>query len=156
MPLYRWWSCITESRNFLVLLFCRQIFSPMAGDSLTSEHNASLSLEQNATRDEKPIRKERQRELIFPCTYKHPRHLQYATHFPIPQVSRHFQNSKGKMLIGVTVAKGGWQINNKKLPKPVIIALIVENILLRISDEFYCVIFRFCKAGLCSKIYLIV
>ncbi|XP_048449431.1 mediator of RNA polymerase II transcription subunit 12-like isoform X2 [Rhincodon typus] len=61
------------------------IFSPMPGDSLTCEHNTNPSLEQGTTRDEKPIRKEKQKELIFPCTYEHPRHLQYATHFPIPQ-----------------------------------------------------------------------
>ncbi|XP_078266596.1 mediator of RNA polymerase II transcription subunit 12-like protein isoform X3 [Rhinoraja longicauda] len=113
------------------------IFSPMAGDSLTSEHNGSLSLEQNATRDEKPIRKERQRELIFPCTYKHPRHLQYATHFPIPQdeTSSHECNQRMILLYGVGKQRDEARHQLKKITKDILKILNKKSTAETTGDE---------------------
>ncbi|XP_069753552.1 mediator of RNA polymerase II transcription subunit 12-like protein isoform X2 [Narcine bancroftii] len=98
------------------------IFSPMAGDSLASEHNANLSLEQSATKDEKAMRKDKQKELIFPCTSEHPRHLQYATHFPIPQdeTSSHECNQRMILLYGVGKQRDEARHQLKKITKDIL------------------------------------
>ncbi|KAM6258332.1 mediator of RNA polymerase II transcription subunit 12-like protein isoform 2-T3 [Porphyrio hochstetteri] len=59
-----------------------EIFSPLPGDSC--EHVSSALGRRISVTSEKSIKRERLRELIFPSTYDLLRHLQYATHFPIP------------------------------------------------------------------------
>uniref|UniRef100_A0A4W3I3C4 Mediator complex subunit 12L n=1 Tax=Callorhinchus milii TaxID=7868 RepID=A0A4W3I3C4_CALMI len=98
------------------------IFSPMPGEPLTCEHNANPSLDQSGTKDEKPIRKEKQKELIFPCTYEQPRHLQYATHFPIPQdeSSSHECNQRMILLYGVGKQRDEARHQLKKITKDIL------------------------------------
>uniref|UniRef100_A0A4W3IUW1 Mediator complex subunit 12L n=1 Tax=Callorhinchus milii TaxID=7868 RepID=A0A4W3IUW1_CALMI len=99
-----------------------EIFSPMPGEPLTCEHNANPSLDQSGTKDEKPIRKEKQKELIFPCTYEQPRHLQYATHFPIPQdeSSSHECNQRMILLYGVGKQRDEARHQLKKITKDIL------------------------------------
>ncbi|RXM27437.1 Mediator of RNA polymerase II transcription subunit 12-like protein [Acipenser ruthenus] len=60
------------------------IFSTMSGEPVACE-NLNSSLEQERlSKEEKLVRKERQKEMISPSFYDLPRHLQYASHFPIP------------------------------------------------------------------------
>uniref|UniRef100_A0A4W3IBV9 Mediator complex subunit 12L n=1 Tax=Callorhinchus milii TaxID=7868 RepID=A0A4W3IBV9_CALMI len=103
-------------------IICLQIFSPMPGEPLTCEHNANPSLDQSGTKDEKPIRKEKQKELIFPCTYEQPRHLQYATHFPIPQdeSSSHECNQRMILLYGVGKQRDEARHQLKKITKDIL------------------------------------
>ncbi|KAI4578910.1 hypothetical protein MJG53_000787 [Ovis ammon polii x Ovis aries] len=58
------------------------IFSPMPGESCESA-NPSLGRRMSVN-GEKLLKREKPRELIFPSNYDLLRHLQYATHFPIP------------------------------------------------------------------------
>ncbi|XP_062901407.1 mediator of RNA polymerase II transcription subunit 12-like protein isoform X1 [Mobula hypostoma] len=113
------------------------IFSPMAGDSLTSEHNTNLSLEQSAAKGEKPIRKEKQKELIFPCTYEHPRHLQYATHFPIPQdeTSSHECNQRMILLYGVGKQRDEARHQLKRITKDILKILNKKSTAETAGDE---------------------
>ncbi|PNI78233.1 MED12L isoform 7, partial [Pan troglodytes] len=61
-----------------------EIFSPMPGESC---ENANTSLGRRVSVNcEKLVKREKPRELIFPSNYDLLRHLQYATHFPIPLV----------------------------------------------------------------------
>lgn len=62
-----------------------QTFSPMPGESCESV-NPSFGRRVSVT-GEKSAKRDRLRELIFPSNYDLLRHLQYATHFPIPLVS---------------------------------------------------------------------
>uniref|UniRef100_A0A4W3I3F4 Mediator complex subunit 12L n=1 Tax=Callorhinchus milii TaxID=7868 RepID=A0A4W3I3F4_CALMI len=91
-------------------------------EPLTCEHNANPSLDQSGTKDEKPIRKEKQKELIFPCTYEQPRHLQYATHFPIPQdeSSSHECNQRMILLYGVGKQRDEARHQLKKITKDIL------------------------------------
>ncbi|ERE87733.1 mediator of RNA polymerase II transcription subunit 12-like protein [Cricetulus griseus] len=59
-----------------------EIFSPMPGESCENAH-PSLSRGMSVN-GEKLLKREKPRELIFPSNYDLLRHLQYATHFPIP------------------------------------------------------------------------
>ncbi|XP_048397889.2 mediator of RNA polymerase II transcription subunit 12-like protein isoform X1 [Stegostoma tigrinum] len=113
------------------------IFSPMPGDSLTCEPNTNPSLEQRTTRDEKPIRKEKQKELIFPCTYEHPRHLQYATHFPIPQeeTSSHECNQRIILLYGVGKQRDEARHQLKKIIKDILKILNKKSTAETTGDE---------------------
>ncbi|GCC30344.1 hypothetical protein chiPu_0008794 [Chiloscyllium punctatum] len=113
------------------------IFSPMPGDSLTCEHSTNPSLEQGAPRDEKPIRKEKQKELIFPCTYEHPRHLQYATHFPIPQdeTSSHECNQRIILLYGVGKQRDEARHQLKKIIKDILKILNKKSTAETTGDE---------------------
>ncbi|EDL35347.1 mCG13096, isoform CRA_c [Mus musculus] len=61
-----------------------EIFSPMPGESCENI-NPSLS-RRLSVNGEKLLKREKPRELIFPSNYDLLRHLQYATHFPIPLV----------------------------------------------------------------------
>ncbi|XP_030071522.1 mediator of RNA polymerase II transcription subunit 12-like protein [Microcaecilia unicolor] len=64
------------------------IFSPVPGDCLPCE-NVSLALDSGiSTNGEKSVKREKQKELIFPSNYDLLRHLQYAAHFPLPLVSK--------------------------------------------------------------------
>ncbi|KAB0373952.1 hypothetical protein FD755_014208 [Muntiacus reevesi] len=72
------------------------IFSPMPGESC---ENANPSLGRRmSVNGEKLLKREKPRELIFPSNYDLLRHLQYATHFPIPLVSR---VSAGKLILSL-------------------------------------------------------
>ncbi|XP_023615946.1 mediator of RNA polymerase II transcription subunit 12-like protein [Myotis lucifugus] len=59
-----------------------EIFSPMPGESCEII-NPSLGRRMSVN-GEKLLKREKPRELIFPSNYDLLRHLQYATHFPIP------------------------------------------------------------------------
>ncbi|XP_075717612.1 mediator of RNA polymerase II transcription subunit 12-like protein [Rhinoderma darwinii] len=73
------------------------IFSPVSGDCHNSEPT-SLHRRVSAS-SEKSVK----REIIFPSTYELLRHLQYATHFPIPleASSSHECNQRMILLYGV-------------------------------------------------------
>ncbi|XP_021252421.1 mediator of RNA polymerase II transcription subunit 12-like protein isoform X8 [Numida meleagris] len=59
-----------------------EIFSPMPGEAC---ENMNSSLDRRiSVASEKSVKRERLREVIFPSNYDLLRHLQYATHFPIP------------------------------------------------------------------------
>ncbi|XP_063298596.1 mediator of RNA polymerase II transcription subunit 12-like protein [Pelobates fuscus] len=77
------------------------IFSPVHGDC----HNydpPSLNGRMSGS-SEKSVKKDMQREIIFPSNYELLRHLQYATHFPIPleESSSHECNQRMILLYGV-------------------------------------------------------
>uniref|UniRef100_A0A8D2B322 Mediator complex subunit 12L n=1 Tax=Sciurus vulgaris TaxID=55149 RepID=A0A8D2B322_SCIVU len=78
-----------------------EIFSPMPGESC---ENATPSLgRRTSLNGEKLAKREKPRELIFPSNYDLLRHLQYATHFPIPldESSSHECNQRTILLYGV-------------------------------------------------------
>lgn len=63
--------------------FLLQMFSP----PMHCESKGSPSPEKNTTdQDSKANGKDKSMDPAFPQLYDQPRHIQYATHFPIPQV----------------------------------------------------------------------
>ncbi|KAF7243313.1 Mediator of RNA polymerase II transcription subunit 12-like protein [Varanus komodoensis] len=70
------------------------IFSPMPGESCENLNSISILDRRITMNNEKSTKREKGRELIFPSNYNLLRHLQYATHFPIPLVSSHFSSLK--------------------------------------------------------------
>ncbi|KAM4821379.1 mediator of RNA polymerase II transcription subunit 12-like protein [Thomomys bottae] len=77
------------------------IFSPMPGESCENI-NPSLG-KRMSVNGEKLMKREKSRDLIFPSNYDLLRHLQYATHFPIPlgESSSHECNQRTVLLYGV-------------------------------------------------------
>ncbi|KAM4693939.1 mediator of RNA polymerase II transcription subunit 12-like protein isoform 2-T2 [Discoglossus pictus] len=77
------------------------IFSPVSGDCHSYEP-PSLHRRISGCSD-KSMKRENQREIIFPANYELLRHLQYATHFPIPldESSNHECNQRMILLYGV-------------------------------------------------------
>lgn len=66
------------------LPFALQMFSP----PMHCESKGSPSPEKPAPeQDSKAVCKDKGMDPAFPQLYEQPRHIQYATHFPIPQVS---------------------------------------------------------------------
>ncbi|KAM8953143.1 mediator of RNA polymerase II transcription subunit 12-like protein [Pelodytes ibericus] len=77
------------------------IFSPVHGDC---QNDDAASLKHRISGcSEKSMKREIQREIIFPSNYELLRHLQYATHFPIPleESSSHECNQRMILLYGV-------------------------------------------------------
>ncbi|NXT74315.1 MD12L protein, partial [Zapornia atra] len=96
------------------------IFSPMPGESC---ENASSALDRRiSVTSEKSIKRERLRELIFPSTYDLLRHLQYATHFPIPldESSSHECNQRMILLYGVGKERDEARHQLKKITKDIL------------------------------------
>lgn len=75
------YPCVTSFRSPVVL----QMFSP----PMHCESKGSPSPEKPAPeQDSKASCKDKGMDPAFPQLYEQPRHIQYATHFPIPQVRR--------------------------------------------------------------------
>ncbi|KAM6443083.1 mediator of RNA polymerase II transcription subunit 12-like protein isoform 4-T4 [Liasis olivaceus] len=79
------------------------IFSPMPGESCENLNSMPMQDRRASMTNEKSTKKEKVRELIFPSNYHLLRHLQYATHFPIPldESSSHECNQRMILLYGV-------------------------------------------------------
>nr|XP_023476879.1 mediator of RNA polymerase II transcription subunit 12-like protein isoform X2 [Equus caballus] len=96
------------------------IFSPMPGESC---ENASPSLGRRMSLNgEKLLKREKPRELIFPSNYDLLRHLQYATHFPIPldESSSHECNQRTILLYGVGKERDEARHQLKKITKDIL------------------------------------
>uniref|UniRef100_A0A8C4VAN7 Mediator complex subunit 12L n=1 Tax=Falco tinnunculus TaxID=100819 RepID=A0A8C4VAN7_FALTI len=97
-----------------------EIFSPMPGESCENV-NSSLDRRISVT-SEKSVKRERLRELIFPSSYDLLRHLQYATHFPIPldESSSHECNQRMILLYGVGKERDEARHQLKKITKDIL------------------------------------
>ncbi|XP_049485620.1 mediator of RNA polymerase II transcription subunit 12-like protein isoform X14 [Panthera uncia] len=96
------------------------IFSPMPGESC---ENANPSLGRRmSVNGEKLLKREKPRELIFPSNYDLLRHLQYATHFPIPldESSSHECNQRTILLYGVGKERDEAKHQLKKITKDIL------------------------------------
>uniref|UniRef100_A0A8C9PYV4 Mediator complex subunit 12L n=1 Tax=Spermophilus dauricus TaxID=99837 RepID=A0A8C9PYV4_SPEDA len=96
------------------------IFSPMPGESC---ENANPSLGRRMSLNgEKLAKREKPRELIFPSNYDLLRHLQYATHFPIPldESSSHECNQRTILLYGVGKEREEARHQLKKITKDIL------------------------------------
>ncbi|KAF6385124.1 mediator complex subunit 12L [Rhinolophus ferrumequinum] len=97
-----------------------EIFSPMPGESCD---NANPSLGRRmSVNGEKLLKREKPRELIFPSNYDLLRHLQYATHFPIPldESSSHECNQRTILLYGVGKERDEARHQLKKITKDIL------------------------------------
>ncbi|XP_050821741.1 mediator of RNA polymerase II transcription subunit 12-like protein isoform X2 [Gopherus flavomarginatus] len=96
------------------------IFSPMPGESC--ENVNSLLDRRISINSEKSVKREKLRELIFPSSYDHLRHLQYATHFPIPleESSSHECNQRMILLYGVGKERDEARHQLKKITKDIL------------------------------------
>ncbi|NXL92328.1 MD12L protein, partial [Alectura lathami] len=96
------------------------IFSPMPGESCENM-NSSLDRRISAP-SEKPVKRDRLREVIFPSNYDLLRHLQYATHFPIPldESSSHECNQRMILLYGVGKERDEARHQLKKITKDIL------------------------------------
>uniref|UniRef100_A0ABI7WP49 Mediator complex subunit Med12 domain-containing protein n=1 Tax=Felis catus TaxID=9685 RepID=A0ABI7WP49_FELCA len=97
-----------------------EIFSPMPGESC---ENANPSLGRRmSVNGEKLLKREKPRELIFPSNYDLLRHLQYATHFPIPldESSSHECNQRTILLYGVGKERDEAKHQLKKITKDIL------------------------------------
>ncbi|XP_063662379.1 mediator of RNA polymerase II transcription subunit 12-like protein isoform X12 [Pan troglodytes] len=97
-----------------------EIFSPMPGESC---ENANTSLGRRVSVNcEKLVKREKPRELIFPSNYDLLRHLQYATHFPIPldESSSHECNQRTILLYGVGKERDEARHQLKKITKDIL------------------------------------
>ncbi|XP_045440042.1 mediator of RNA polymerase II transcription subunit 12-like protein isoform X2 [Pipistrellus kuhlii] len=97
-----------------------EIFSPMPGESCEII-NPSLSRRMSVN-GEKLLKREKPRELIFPSNYDLLRHLQYATHFPIPldESSSHECNQRTVLLYGVGKARDEARHQLKKITRDIL------------------------------------
>uniref|UniRef100_A0A8B9G601 Mediator complex subunit 12L n=1 Tax=Amazona collaria TaxID=241587 RepID=A0A8B9G601_9PSIT len=97
-----------------------EMFSPMPGESCENV-NSSLDRRISVT-SEKSVKRERLRELIFPSNYDLLRHLQYATHFPIPldESSSHECNQRLILLYGVGKERDEARHQLKKITKDIL------------------------------------
>ncbi|XP_059544106.1 mediator of RNA polymerase II transcription subunit 12-like protein isoform X2 [Myotis daubentonii] len=97
-----------------------EIFSPMPGESCEII-NPSLGRRMSVN-GEKLLKREKSRELIFPSNYDLLRHLQYATHFPIPldESSSHECNQRTVLLYGVGKARDEARHQLKKITRDIL------------------------------------
>ncbi|XP_058517419.1 mediator of RNA polymerase II transcription subunit 12-like protein isoform X1 [Ochotona princeps] len=97
-----------------------EIFSPMPGDTCENA-NPSLARRMSVNGD-KLAKREKPRELIFPSNYDLLRHLQYATHFPIPldESSSHECNQRTILLYGVGKERDEARHQLKKITKDIL------------------------------------
>ncbi|NWU18109.1 MD12L protein, partial [Cephalopterus ornatus] len=96
------------------------IFSPMPGEScesVTPSFDRRISVP-----SEKSAKRERLRELMVPSNYDLLRHLQYATHFPIPldDSSSHECNQRMILLYGVGKERDEARHQLKKITKDIL------------------------------------
>ncbi|XP_030311777.1 mediator of RNA polymerase II transcription subunit 12-like protein [Calypte anna] len=96
------------------------IFSPMPGETCENV-NSSLDRRISAT-SEKSVRRERLGDVIFPSNYDLLRHLQYATHFPIPldESSSHECNQRMILLYGVGKERDEARHQLKRITKDIL------------------------------------
>ncbi|XP_048811463.1 mediator of RNA polymerase II transcription subunit 12-like protein isoform X3 [Lagopus muta] len=96
------------------------IFSPMPGESC---ENMNSSLDRRiSVASEKSVKREGLREVIFPSNYDLLRHLQYATHFPIPldESSSHECNQRMILLYGVGKERDEARHQLRKITKDIL------------------------------------
>ncbi|XP_042676478.1 mediator of RNA polymerase II transcription subunit 12-like protein isoform X8 [Centrocercus urophasianus] len=97
-----------------------EIFSPMPGESC---ENMNSSLDRRiSVASEKSVKREGLREVIFPSNYDLLRHLQYATHFPIPldESSSHECNQRMILLYGVGKERDEARHQLRKITKDIL------------------------------------
>ncbi|XP_073915812.1 mediator of RNA polymerase II transcription subunit 12-like protein isoform X8 [Castor canadensis] len=95
-------------------------FSPMPGESC---ENANPSLGRRmSVNGEKLMKREKPRELIYPSNYDLLRHVQYATHFPVPldESSSHECNQRTILLYGVGKERDKARHQLKKITKDIL------------------------------------
>ncbi|XP_034988306.2 mediator of RNA polymerase II transcription subunit 12-like protein isoform X3 [Zootoca vivipara] len=99
-----------------------EIFSPMPGESCENLNSMSMIDRRISTMSEKSMKREKLRELIFPSNYNLLRHLQYATHFPIPldESSSHECNQRMILLYGVGKEREEARHQLKKITKDIL------------------------------------
>nr|XP_034988306.1 mediator of RNA polymerase II transcription subunit 12-like protein isoform X2 [Zootoca vivipara] len=99
-----------------------EIFSPMPGESCENLNSISMIDRRISTMSEKSMKREKLRELIFPSNYNLLRHLQYATHFPIPldESSSHECNQRMILLYGVGKEREEARHQLKKITKDIL------------------------------------
>lgn len=113
-----------------------EIFSPMPGESCEII-NPSLGRRMSVNA-EKLLKREKPRELIFPSNYDLLRHLQYATHFPIPldESSSHECNQRTVLLYGVGKARDEARHQLKKITRDILKILNKKSTAeTRVEDE---------------------
>ncbi|XP_071609024.1 mediator of RNA polymerase II transcription subunit 12-like protein isoform X5 [Heliangelus exortis] len=96
------------------------IFSPMPGETC---ENVSSSLDRRiSATSEKSVRREGLGDVIFPSNYDLLRHLQYATHFPIPldESSSHECNQRMILLYGVGKERDEARHQLKRITKDIL------------------------------------
>ncbi|XP_071609025.1 mediator of RNA polymerase II transcription subunit 12-like protein isoform X6 [Heliangelus exortis] len=97
-----------------------EIFSPMPGETC---ENVSSSLDRRiSATSEKSVRREGLGDVIFPSNYDLLRHLQYATHFPIPldESSSHECNQRMILLYGVGKERDEARHQLKRITKDIL------------------------------------
>uniref|UniRef100_A0A8D2Q7F1 Mediator complex subunit 12L n=1 Tax=Varanus komodoensis TaxID=61221 RepID=A0A8D2Q7F1_VARKO len=99
-----------------------EIFSPMPGESCENLNSISILDRRITMNNEKSTKREKGRELIFPSNYNLLRHLQYATHFPIPldESSSHECNQRMILLYGVGKEREEARHQLKKITKDIL------------------------------------
>ncbi|RXM29446.1 Mediator of RNA polymerase II transcription subunit 12-like protein [Acipenser ruthenus] len=98
------------------------LLSPMPGEPVACENLKSLLEQEHLSKEEKLVRKERQKKTISPSFYDLPRHLQYASHFPIPldESSSHECNQRMVLLYGVGKQREEARHQLKKITKDIL------------------------------------
>ncbi|XP_072852174.2 mediator of RNA polymerase II transcription subunit 12-like protein isoform X3 [Pogona vitticeps] len=99
-----------------------EIFSPMPGESCENLNSISIVDRRISVHSEKSVKREKMRDLIFPSNYNLLRHLQYATHFPIPldETSSHECNQRMILLYGVGKEREEARHQLKKITKDIL------------------------------------
>uniref|UniRef100_A0A4W6BW58 Mediator complex subunit 12 n=1 Tax=Lates calcarifer TaxID=8187 RepID=A0A4W6BW58_LATCA len=108
-----------SSANFDESLFALQMFSP----PMHCESKGSPSPEKPAPeQDSKASCKDKGMDPAFPQLYEQPRHIQYATHFPIPQEesASHECNQRLVVLYGVGKLRDEARHTIKKITKDIL------------------------------------
>ncbi|KAM4772759.1 mediator of RNA polymerase II transcription subunit 12-like protein [Rhinophrynus dorsalis] len=103
------------------------IFSPVSGDCPNYD---PPSLKRRASGcSEKSVKREMRKEMIFPSNYELLRHLQYATHFPIPvdESSSHECNQRMILLYGVGRERDEARHQLRKITKDLLKILNKKN-----------------------------
>ncbi|KPP79951.1 mediator of RNA polymerase II transcription subunit 12-like [Scleropages formosus] len=98
-------------------------FDEMFSPPMHNESKGSPSPEKPATeQDGKSISKEKASDPAFPLLYDQPRHIQYATHFPIPQEesASHECNQRLVVLYGVGKQRDEARHTIKKITKDIL------------------------------------
>uniref|UniRef100_A0A803SRV1 Mediator complex subunit Med12 domain-containing protein n=1 Tax=Anolis carolinensis TaxID=28377 RepID=A0A803SRV1_ANOCA len=98
------------------------IFSPMPGEPCENLNSVSILDRRISINSEKSMKREKVRDLIFPSNYNLLRHLQYATHFPIPldESSNHECNQRMILLYGVGKEREEARHQLKKITKDIL------------------------------------
>uniref|UniRef100_A0A803T5N5 Mediator complex subunit Med12 domain-containing protein n=1 Tax=Anolis carolinensis TaxID=28377 RepID=A0A803T5N5_ANOCA len=114
-----------------------EIFSPMPGEPCENLNSVSILDRRISINSEKSMKREKVRDLIFPSNYNLLRHLQYATHFPIPldESSNHECNQRMILLYGVGKEREEARHQLKKITKDILKILNKKSTTEMTGDE---------------------